>query len=844
MATDEIITRYKIELDQLKAEVAQLVAQYGKADDAAERSGKKAQKAFNDSAKAGNKFFASLGDIATGIVAAFSVRQVIAFAGATIKAFEEAEKSSEKLKFAVISLGKEGAVELKKLEKQAKALSAGGGVSFFDDDDIKKSQAMLIQFGLTADQVEKLTPGILDLAVAMDQDLGTATNTTLSALTGMTRSLKEVGGDFKDTGSTIGNYNKTLEVFAKVQGTATSALETTSGALKELENISGDVDEAIGEKLAPALLNLKSLALDLKDALASAVVGLNNLFFGDATKKAVEFGNESKKALQDSFKATLQYVDSSQLEDRLDAVIRLFNEQEAASAQFRKDKNAIGVIRANELKIEYAAERDAIFGILDARKQGLGGFQKIISDTSKLNKKELQDYVDGLKLRTDSGKKFIEDEIVAAEKRIEDIDKLNAKALEDAIKQREDALKKLQDLELSYSQQRKEALAKDELELIEIRKQAAIKQANDLLKQAGGGSNAAAVSANTKALADIELIFAKETADKKVEIEKKSSDEMDKILDDLTKENERLVNIDYNNWKKAQDDKAKAAEEAAERIKQAQKEAIDNSIQLVGVLMDIEANLQSQRLIDLESQREQDRVVSDEQQQKLQDDLNNRLITQAQYEKESAKLKDKRVTSEKEIEKKINEERRKADQAAKDRAIFEAAISAALAVVKQLAATPLPAGAPFIALVTALGLAQVAAVASRPLPKYAEGTRYLDRSGNKRGKDTIAIMADEGERIIPRKQNVKHWKLYNSIDDGSFDKLIHDTYVLPALVAAQKSNQKQKQETFAENIAKSFMGKDSSGGNDFYELRRLWNKGIYITNLQDMVSDDIKSPYR
>jgi len=252
MATDEIITRYKIELDQLKAEVSQLTAQYGKVDAAADASAKKTQKAFNDSAKAGNKFSSALSGIATGIVAAFSVQQVLSFAQTSIKAFAEAEKSTEKLKFSVISLGKEGESAFKKLETQAKKFGAGGGLSFFDDDDIKKAQAMFVQFGLTSDQVEKLIPGVIDLAVAMDQDLGSATTTTLSALTGMTRSLKAVGGDFKDTGSIMGNYNKILEVTASVNGTAAAALETTSGKLKEQENIAGDLVEAIGQRLAPA----------------------------------------------------------------------------------------------------------------------------------------------------------------------------------------------------------------------------------------------------------------------------------------------------------------------------------------------------------------------------------------------------------------------------------------------------------------------------------------------------------------------------------------------------------------------------------------------------------------
>jgi len=151
MATDEIITKYLIEMGELKAQVSQLVAQYGKVDDAADKSSKKTQKAFNDSAKAGGKFSSALSGIATGIVAAFSVQQVLSFAQTSIKAFAEAEKSAEKLKFSVISLGKEGESAFKRLEAQAKKFGAGGGLSFFDDDEIKKAQAMFSQMGLTAD---------------------------------------------------------------------------------------------------------------------------------------------------------------------------------------------------------------------------------------------------------------------------------------------------------------------------------------------------------------------------------------------------------------------------------------------------------------------------------------------------------------------------------------------------------------------------------------------------------------------------------------------------------------------------------------------------------------------
>lgn len=839
MATEEIITRYKIELDQLKAEVTQLTAQFGKIDDAADKSSKKTQKAFNDSSKSAGSFQTKLSSIGAGIAAAFSVQQVLSFAKSSIDGFIAAEKQAEKLKFSVVSLGKEGESAFQKLIDQSKKLSASNGGSLFGAGEIQSAQAMLVQFGLTTKQVEELTPAVLDLSAATGGDLNSAVTIATNALNGQTKGLRAIGADFKATGDFTKDYNKLLEELSKVSGSAAASTETTTGALKRQEEALNDVTDALGEKLAPAWVKFKTFGVVALDAIISgvdaAIRDFRTLFglIGDEPK--IDFKSDA-----DSI--ALQALSTKELSER-------YKELKTSIVDLQKniDNNVNGGkgLELQKQKLaDLTAERDAVYAISKARLSGEDDFQNIISDTSSLNKKQLQDYIDGLKKRTDSGKKNIESEIESAQKRIDEIDAADKASLDESKQRREEALKKLQDLELSYSQQRKEALAKDELDLIRIKKDAALKQAQDQFNLAGGQSNPSAVSAFEKAKADIELIFAKEIADKKVEIAKEAADEMDKILDDLTKENERLVNIDYANFKKAQDDKAKAAEEAAERIKQAQQEAINNSIALVGTLFDIEQNLRSQRIADLEYQREQDREYADEKQVELQDDLNNRLITQAQYEKELTKLKKDRVAAEKAIQAKINAEKSKADKADKIRALFEIAINTAIGIAKTAAQLGYPAAIPFVALIAALGIAQTAAVASQPLPKYAEGTRYLDRNGNKRGKDTIAIMADEGERIIPRKQNVKHWKLYNSIDDGSFDKLIHDTYVLPALVAAQKKNQKHKQETFAENIAKSFIASATSKGTEFYDLQRLWNRGIKVTNLDDIISDDIKSPYR
>lgn len=54
---------------------------------------------------------------------------------------------------------------------------------------------------------------------------------------------------------------------------------------------------------------------------------------------------------------------------------------------------------------------------------------------------------------------------------------------------------------------------------------------------------------------------------------------------------------------------------------------------------------------------------------------------------------------------------------------------------------------------------------------FAEGTPWLERGKYKPGRDTIPIMADEGERIIPRSDNEKHWHILEGLRKGDKDQL-------------------------------------------------------------------------
>lgn len=119
--------------------------------------------------------------------------------------------------------------------------------SRFGDEDIKLQQTALLQYGLTIDQVNKLTPVIADFAAATGQDLGGATQTVIKGMNGMTRGLKQYGLDLDMTGSKTENMTQLMEQLnQKFGGSAARDLETTAGRWESLKNSFGNFLETLG----------------------------------------------------------------------------------------------------------------------------------------------------------------------------------------------------------------------------------------------------------------------------------------------------------------------------------------------------------------------------------------------------------------------------------------------------------------------------------------------------------------------------------------------------------------------------------------------------------------------
>ena len=129
-------------------------------------------------------------------------------------------------------------------------------------------------------------------------------------------------------------------------------------------------------------------------------------------------------------------------------------------------------------------------------------------------------------------------------------------------------------------------------------------------------------------------------------------------------------------------------------------------------------------------------------------------------------------------------------------ALAELAVNKGLAISNAVAAIIKPGQTPFqiiagIATITASVTAVFASLASTinqsqtpevpEFESYATGTAFLERKGAPKGIDTIPVMANEGEAIIPTGANAAAPGLAKAWIDGNLDDYIFRNYVIPAL---------------------------------------------------------------
>lgn len=183
-----------------------------------------------------------------------------------VKDFGIAEQSSAKLQNNLNNLGQGD--YFSKLTQQASELSK---ITPFDDDDIINAQAMLGTFKLAGPEIEKLTPRLLDLTAAYQQNGQAGMNLQQvavmigkSAGTEMVTNLQRVGVVMteveKETLKTATGMEK-MNILSKIldnnfKGLGETLGKTTLGQLQIAENQFKNIREQIGEKFAPVVLTI------------------------------------------------------------------------------------------------------------------------------------------------------------------------------------------------------------------------------------------------------------------------------------------------------------------------------------------------------------------------------------------------------------------------------------------------------------------------------------------------------------------------------------------------------------------------------------------------------------
>src|SRR5262245_11579920 len=120
-----------------------------------------------------------------------------AIVGKSIHSFMEHEKVVAQLENTIKNMPQLAGATTEAFEKQAAALQ---DVTGFQDELILSSDTVLARFGLTEDQIKRLTPLVLDFARATGKDATDSATAIGRALLGNARALKTVGINFKSTG--------------------------------------------------------------------------------------------------------------------------------------------------------------------------------------------------------------------------------------------------------------------------------------------------------------------------------------------------------------------------------------------------------------------------------------------------------------------------------------------------------------------------------------------------------------------------------------------------------------------------------------------------------------------
>jgi len=875
---EEILLKYKADITDLQSKLVKIEAEQRKVQQSITKNQATATQGFKNMGTA-------LAPLGAAIAGAFAVSQVIAFGRESVKAFQDAELSAKKLQTAVSVSG--GLQEdFTKLLNQSKQLQS---ITIFNDEDIQNAQTVALQFGLTADEVSKLIPVISDFASATGQSMEAALGSVLRGVEGQGKGLKLFGVNVDAAGSRAENLGGILDQLgSKFAGQAEIIGKTGAGAIARYTNEIDELKEQLGEKLEPILLGVTEAALSFTEAIVftteaigDLVDGIKAVGFGDFTgliesqiKQLQTITQNARKDNDDlvlSFAESFKVLSDAQIIDRLNTyqgLLKKATEEQKALTDSGKGQSQ----QLNQDIVTYASASIALRKVTEDRLKAIEAQKLSEASLRKLTTAQLEnlslelapkgdllsrDAVEAIKKileeRKKAGAELAKQQAaenaarIAAQKKADDeLLQLTIDNISDEFeKRREQSELDFNRFEKDKKEQLKQGLITQDAfnKLVEQAQKKHVAELAKITTEETETGNKEALDNRLKELDDFhnqEIVKLQQAFIEKGDFSVQAQEKLDADIaeQELKGLQERLATfrnagldtialegqiaaaqIDIN--KKKNDSLTKDDEEAAaKRIALISK--IQENFELSAqAIQAVSGAVFGTQISNLEAQEEANQEHFDREQEQIDEQVEKRLITEAQGEKKSANLKKERAESEKKSNEEVKKLKRQQAEIDKALAIFRIGLQLAEAIAELN---------PFK---IAAATVQLGVVIATPIPKFKAGAKWVERGRNAQGEDTIPAMLDEGERVVSRTKNIKHWDIYEAIDEGRLNQYVMKNFVAPALKDQQRKFEDNKQKTFADNIGQSIV----TNGLSYQEAMRIRNKGIKITNYEEINKD-------
>lgn len=672
------------------------------AGNAGKKAGEEVKKGAEKAEKSVQKLSSSMKDLGKVLLAAFAVKSFAEFAHKSVEIAKEVEQSEARL---LLALGnREGLT--KRLLSQAKELSDVTGVS---DKAITKQQIFLAQQGRTADQIDKTIKAAIRLSKVTGEDLSSAVERLDGTLEGNIRGLEKLDDRFKgltkaqlESGAAVDLVNEKYSGVLELQTESEKATNRYANAIEDLELTFG----RFILKATPAIEFLSAI-IERLDTLSKSdrdiEININTKETNGAVENALKDFEASRNAYEKIGKSSEEAITLA-LQDEISV----------------RDKLILGLDKKTQARqiLIFAAQKEAL-------------------------KENAQAELDAL-TANDAAR------AEAARKAQEEKDRAAKKAL-DALRKAQSEEERIRKEIFTHQQQlnRESAAETSKLQVLELKKQEQleIQAINNAYIAKGDFSKAAEIKLQQDLL-KIRIEYLEKEAllfeDDKV----KQAEIANQIIALKTEISKKDIDI----TKATEDEKTRIAEEAAKKRAKLQEDVFEGLRAGSALFTQLADNFAaaSERQIDAINEQLNVQLDAYDQETKANDDsFQRKTITEIEYRRKQQEILKQKELAEAEASRKSAELRKKEYTAKKLAAMFEIIVNTAAAVAEALPVIPLS------ILVGALGAAQLAFVASQPVPKFGfnKGTLSVPGTGT---SDTVHAMLTPGEAVIPRDKNIAY----------------------------------------------------------------------------------------